>query len=114
MGMMRTIISGIIVFATAWFAVTNAAPVNINAFFWNIDMSAAVVVLGAFALGFVLGVVRVAPSWLRTRAQASTHHKELQVCLTESKESAARVQELEVELAAARKRLAAPETTDAA
>ena len=103
--MIRTLISSIILFAVAWFAVTNAAPININAFFWNIDMSAAVVVLGAFALGFVLGVVRVAPSWLRKHTQANKHRKELQVCRTENKESAARIQELEVELAAARKQL---------
>lgn len=98
------IVSGIIVFAVMWFAVTNATAVNINAFFWNISVSTAIVVFISFVLGFIFGVVRVAPSWFRKRLQVGKGQKALDVCLQENKGHTQRIKDLEIELATERER----------
>jgi len=103
--MIRTILSVAILFTVIWFAVSNATAVNLNVFFWNISISAALVIFITFLIGFVFGVLRVAPSWFRKKAQAGKHHKELTVCQKENKEHTQRIQELELELASERRKM---------
>lgn len=103
--MTRMILSGAIIFAVIWFAVTNATAIHINAFFWNISISTAIVVFISFVLGFVFGVLRVAPSWFRKSAQVGKHQKALDVCQQENKEHTQRIKELEIELATEREKL---------
>ena len=110
--MLRTVLSGLIIFAVLWFAVTNATAITINAFLWNISVSTAIVVFVSFALGFVFGVLRVAPSWFKKRSLARTHERHAGIKDQESKELAQRVRELEAELAAARAQCRC-DTTDA-
>ena len=102
--MVRTILSALILFAVIWFAVSNAASVRLNVFFWNISVSVAVVVFATFVVGFIFGVLRVAPSWFRQNLQAGKHKKELEQCATESQERAQRIKELELELTTERKK----------
>ncbi|QSH39383.1 LapA family protein [Candidatus Kaiserbacteria bacterium] len=97
--MIRSITSGIIIFAVVWFAVTNASAIHINAFLWNISVSTAVVVFISFALGFIFGVVRIAPSWFKKRMQVGKGHKALDICIQENKEHSERIKQLEMELA---------------
>jgi uncharacterized integral membrane protein len=103
--MTRTILSAVILFAVIWFAVSNTALVTLNVFFWNVSVSAALVVFVTFLVGFVFGVLRVTPSWLRKHTQMGRHHKDLQKCLDESKGQTERIKELEVELASEREKL---------
>jgi len=74
--MFRTIVSGIILFAVIWFAVSNATAVTLNVFFWNISVSASLVIFTTFLVGFVFGVLRVAPSWFRKHAMLGKQKKE--------------------------------------
>lgn len=100
--MIRTVLSVVILFGIIWFAVSNAALVNLNVFFWNVSVSAALVIFITFIMGFVFGVIRVAPSWFRKHSQIGKHQKELQTCMTENKANMQRIKELEVELASLR------------
>lgn len=102
--MIRTILSGLIIFAVIWFTVTNASLININAFFWNVSISTALVVFVAFMLGFVFGVIRVAPAWFRKHSLMKKSVRTAGLKTEESKELAQRVRELEAELAAAREK----------
>ena len=100
--MIRTILSSIIIFAVVWFAVTNASAIRINAFFWNVEVSVALLVFIVFALGFVFGVIRVAPAWFRNYSQARKHANTAEHTAQENQELAERVQDLETQLAQAR------------
>jgi|TARA_B100000745_G_C20143233_1_gene392073 uncharacterized integral membrane protein len=102
---MRAITSGTIIFAIIWFAVTNANAIPINAFFWNISVSTAVVVFISFALGFLFGVIRIAPAWLKKRIQVGKGHKALDICIQENKEHSERIKQLEMELALERQQV---------
>ena len=103
--MVRTILSVTILFAIIWFAVSNATAVTLNVFLWNISVSAALVIFVTFLIGFVFGVVRVAPSWFRKHALTGRQHKELGVCQKENEESTRRIKELELELTTERGRV---------
>ena len=87
--MTRTVISGIILFAIIWFAVSNATAVSLNVFFWNVSVSAALVIFITFLVGFIFGVLRVAPYWFRKHAMLGKQEKE----------SKKRIKNLEGELA---------------
>lgn len=102
---MRTILSAIILFAVIWFAISNASVITLNVFFWNVSVSAALVIFATFLVGFVFGVLRVAPSWFRKHSQVGKHQKELKTCLEENKGHTQRIRELEVELATEREKL---------
>jgi len=103
--MVRTIISAVILFAVIWFAVSNTVPITLNVFFWNISVSAALVIFVTFLVGFVFGVLRVAPSWFKKNSQIGKHQKELNACISENKENSERIKELEMELASERHKL---------
>lgn len=110
--MIRTGISAVILFGVIWFAVSNATLVNLNVFFWNVSVSAAIVIFITFVVGFIFGVVRVTPSWLRKHSQVGKHQKELQVCMNENKASTQRIKELEVELATLRQSASHPHSDE--
>jgi uncharacterized integral membrane protein len=77
---MQTLLSLIIIAAVLWFAITNAAAITVNVFLWEINASLALVIAGAFLLGFLLGVLRLAPALWRNRKAARMHelaHAEL-------------------------------------
>lgn len=103
--MTRTIVSAIILFGVIWFAVSNTAVVNLNVFLWNISVSAALVIFVTFLIGFIFGVLRVAPSWFKKHSQVGKHQRELDTCLKESRGQTERIKELEVELASERQKL---------
>jgi len=100
--MTRSILSATILFFVIWFAVSNATAVSLNVFFWHTSVSAALVIFITFIVGFVFGVLRVAPSWFRKNSQIGKHQKQLQVCQEENKEHAQRIKDLEIELASER------------
>lgn len=89
--MIRTILSGIILFAIIWFAVSNSTAITLNVFFWNVSVSAALVIFVTFFVGFVFGVLRVAPSWFRKHSLLGKQKRE-------GRHSEERVRELEKEL----------------
>jgi uncharacterized integral membrane protein len=63
---MHTFFSLIIVVVVLWFAIANAATVTVHLFFWDINASLALVIGCTFILGFLLGVIRLAPGlWSR-------------------------------------------------
>ncbi len=95
--MMRTILSGIILFAIIWFAVSNSTAITLNVFFWNISVSAALVIFVTFLVGFAFGVLRVAPSWFRKHSLLGKQKKE-------NKESTQRIENLERELTTEQKK----------
>ncbi|MAZ67582.1 hypothetical protein CL652_02300 [bacterium] len=101
----RTVASAVILFGVIWFAVSNASLVNLNIFFWNVSVSAALVIFLTFLVGFMFGVLRIAPSWFKKHSQVGKHQKELQACLKESKGQIERIKELEIELASERHQL---------
>jgi len=74
--MIRTILSGAILFAIIWFAVSNSTAINLNIFLWNISVSASLVIFVTFLVGFVFGVLRVAPSWFRKHMQLGKQKRE--------------------------------------
>lgn len=109
--MLRTVLSILILFAVIWFAVSNAAEIRLNVFFWNISVSAALVIFTTFVAGFTLGVLRVVPAWFRTHGLMNRNQKELTVCKGENKEYAQRIEELEMELVTERQKAIAAETS---
>jgi uncharacterized integral membrane protein len=58
---MRTFFSIVIAAVVLWFAIANAAAVTVHLLFWKINASLALVIGGSFILGFLLGVLRLAP-----------------------------------------------------
>lgn len=107
--MIRTILSAIILFAIIWFAVSNATAISLNVFFWNISVSAALVIFLTFLVGFVFGVLRVAPSWFRKHSQMGKGQKDLDVCQKENEKHTQRIKELELELASERQKMNTPD-----
>jgi uncharacterized membrane protein YciS (DUF1049 family) len=73
----RGIISILIIGAVLWFAVANASVVTINLIFWEVSASIALVVGIVFVLGFLLGVLRLAPGFLRNRSAARANERTL-------------------------------------
>jgi uncharacterized membrane protein YciS (DUF1049 family) len=74
---MRTFFGLFIVAAVVWFAIANAAPVTVHVFLWDVTGSLALVVGVMFLLGFVLGVLRLAPGFFRGRAAARENKRAL-------------------------------------
>ena len=97
--MIRTILSAAILFSVIWFAVSNSAAVTLNIFFWNTSVSAALVIFVTFLVGFVFGVVRVAPSWFRKHMLLRRHEQRVAEETQESEKLRQRVAQLEAQLA---------------
>lgn len=62
---MRTFFSIVILLVVILLALANAQAVTLSAFFWHWQVSLALVVSLSFVLGFIFGMVRVAPSLWR-------------------------------------------------
>ena len=103
--MTRTITSGLILFAIIWFAVSNAAAVTLNVFFWNVSVSAAFVIFITFLVGFVFGVLRVAPSWFRKHSQIGKQQRDQASLEQVGTNKDERIAKLESELAQTRRKL---------
>lgn len=58
---MRTIFTIIILGGVIWFAIGNAEAVTLKLFLWEYSVSLALIVGICFLLGFILGVLRLAP-----------------------------------------------------
>lgn len=69
---MITFIIALIVFVAAVvFAVQNAVPVAVSFFFWDFQASLAIVILVAFSLGILLGLIVFLISGFRRRMSES-------------------------------------------
>ncbi len=67
---MQTLSTIVIVAAVLWFALTNAGAVTLTILVWDVSASLALVVGVSFLLGFLLGLVRLFPSFWRYRSQS--------------------------------------------
>jgi putative membrane protein len=66
----------VLVLAVA-FAVQNTAPVNVSLLFWQSRASLAIVMALCLALGFLVGLLAVAPSFLKGRRHARNLQSQL-------------------------------------
>ncbi|HKQ82721.1 MAG TPA: LapA family protein [Steroidobacteraceae bacterium] len=64
---MRMVLVLIALILAVVFAVQNATPVTLNAFFWRFDASLAVMIVLCLALGALLASLAVMPSLFRSR-----------------------------------------------
>ncbi|MET0658131.1 MAG: LapA family protein [Steroidobacteraceae bacterium] len=64
---MRMVLVLIALILAVVFAVQNATPVTLNAFFWRFDASLAVMIVLCVALGAILASLAVMPSLYRAR-----------------------------------------------
>lgn len=76
--MIRTVIRFFILVVVAALAVLNAQAVPVSALWWQADVSLALVVLAAFAAGFLFGALWLMPSWWRHRNKGYTQEKRVQ------------------------------------
>ena len=74
---MRTIFSIIILIAVVWLALSNSHVVSVKLFFWDYSLSFAIIVGVSFLLGFLLGVLRLAPGFLSSKRSAQKRGKSL-------------------------------------
>lgn len=65
---MRMVLVLIALVLAVVFAVQNATPVTLNAFFWRLDASLAVIIVLCVALGAVTASLAVMPSLFRSRS----------------------------------------------
>lgn len=65
---MRMVLVLIALILAVIFAVQNATPVTLNAFFWRLDASLAVIIVLCVALGAVITSLAVMPSLFRSRS----------------------------------------------
>lgn len=72
---MATLSVFIIVLAAVWFAVTNAHEVTVSFMIWEASLPVAFIVILSFAMGFLAGILKLAPGYLKSsyaaRKQAS-------------------------------------------
>lgn len=66
---MRLIVSLIALIAAVVLAVQNATPVTLNAFFWRLDASLAVIIVLGFAVGALAATIALMPAWFRSHKQ---------------------------------------------
>ena len=92
---MRSALTVLILIAVLWFAVTNAPLVVVHLFFWTVQASLALVVGITFLLGFLLGVLHLAPGFFRNRSAAIAHAKSLDETRKERDQFAERSKTLE-------------------
>ena len=95
---MRTIISVLIIGAVLWFAIANAAVVDLKLFVWDLNASLAIVIAVAFFLGFFLGILYLAPSYFKQRQIARKHERALRVTEKERDEYSGRSAILEEQM----------------
>lgn len=74
---MRTLLIIGIASAVLWFAIANASTITLNLFIWNVDISLALFTGITLLIGFLLGVLRLAPGFWRGRSAAKKSEKEL-------------------------------------
>ena len=60
---MRTFLSIVILTATLWFAIANAAAVTLHLLLWDVTVSLALLAGIVFLLGFLLGILRLMPGF---------------------------------------------------
>jgi lipopolysaccharide assembly protein A len=92
---MRTFLSLALVALVLWFAAENATTVALDLFLWDINVSLALIVGVAFLLGFLLGVLRLAPGFWRGHFAARESKRALDVTKKERDALAERSQVLE-------------------
>lgn len=80
---MGTVFSIVLLAAVLWFAVLNANAVTITLFFWEVESSLALIVGVSLAVGFVFGVLRVAPGFWRYKISSRRFGKDLKSLQTE-------------------------------
>jgi uncharacterized integral membrane protein len=64
---MRMVLALIVLIAAVVFAVQNATPVTLNALFWQLEASLAVIIVLCFALGVLSASIAMLPGLLRAR-----------------------------------------------
>ena len=73
---MRTIFTIIILGGVTWFSISNASAVTLRLFLWEYSVSLALIVVVSFLLGFILGILRLAPGiWSRGASIKQTNKK---------------------------------------
>lgn len=71
MGKIKAVITLLLVFAVALFAIQNAEVVEINFLAWSFSIPRVLLVFALLAAGFVLGIIVSSISALKTRTSDS-------------------------------------------
>ncbi|MAE91425.1 MAG: hypothetical protein CMI67_17870 [Pelagibaca sp.] len=71
MGKIKAVITLLLVFAVALFAIQNAEVVEINFLAWSFSIPRVLLVVALLAAGFVLGIIVSSISALKTRTSDS-------------------------------------------
>ncbi len=74
---MRTILTWAILGAVLWFSITNVDAITLHLLFWQVTASTALIIFFTFLLGFLFGVVRLAPGLLKKSSSIHTAEQEL-------------------------------------
>jgi len=88
----------VIVAGVLWFAATNGEPVTLSLFLWELDATLAFTVGAAFILGFIVGVLWLAPSYWRRHVDASSSKRSLEAIKAERDALAERSKVLEEQM----------------
>lgn len=81
---LQLIVTLIIVFLIALFAIQNAVAVSVVFFLWRVDASLAVVIAACFGLGALIGALITVPTMLRERILISRLRRQVEVLRTEN------------------------------
>ena len=92
---MRTLFSIIILGGVIWFAIGNAEAVTLKLFLWEYSVSLALIVGVCFLLGFIIGLLRLAPGLWSKGSSAKQANKKLMQMEIEREELKKRIKELE-------------------
>jgi uncharacterized integral membrane protein len=92
---MRTIFTIIILAGVTWFAIGNAEAVTLKLFLWEYSVSLALIVVISFILGFILGLLRLAPGLLSKKSQTKQAQEQLTQVTKERDELQTKLQKLE-------------------
>lgn len=102
---MKTFFTIIILGSVIWFAIGNAEDVTLKLFLWEYSVSLALIVGVCFLLGFILGLLRLAPGlWSKGSSAKQASKKLLQAELERD--------ELKKQIAVMEKSNQPPEITD--
>lgn len=74
---MRTILTWTILGIVLWFSITNVDAITLHLLFWQVTASTALIIFFTFLLGFLFGVVRLAPGLLKKSSSLRSGEHEL-------------------------------------
>ncbi len=74
---MRTILTWTILGVVLWFSITNVDAITLHLLFWQVTASTALIIFFTFLLGFLFGVVRLAPGLLKKSSSLRSGEHEL-------------------------------------